>query len=111
MPGVWVVLWLISLIVAFGLARSVVGHFFRIDVVEEHRQALLKEEKRHLKLLSDLAEATSAAFVEKQAREKLGLAKPGDSIVLLQDEAPISSGSASDVQPKSNWERWWRLFF
>ena len=107
------ILAIISLMVCVGLLRSIVSHLRRNDVVEEHRQSLVKEEERNRELKDRLKEATSPAFIEKQAREKLGLAKPGDTIVLMNTGAVVDAKSKHEAAAvgTSNWKRWWQLFF
>jgi|SRR3989344_4279210 len=103
---------LVSIAVIVGFMRSIVRQINRTDVVGEHRETLLKEEARNRELKERLKEATSPAFIEKQAREKLGLAREGDTIVLL--ETPKTSTAhiqAEKVDTMTNWKRWWRLFF
>lgn len=76
------------------------------------KEVLMKEDSRRSELLKRLREATSSAFVEKQAREKLGLAKEGDTIILLdKSQLTNSNNQFKQNEPKSNWERWWKLFF
>jgi cell division protein FtsB len=101
---------IICLVLFVGLIRSIVGHINRNDVVQERREALLREEKRNQELKERLKEATSAAFIEKQAREKLGLARVGDTIILMEGSRE-AKGSAAEGAHSSNWKRWWRLFF
>lgn len=103
---------LISLFVSIGFIQSIAGYLFRGDVVDEHREALISEEKRNKELKIRLEEATSAAYIEKQAREKLGLARQGDTIILM-DKSQISSPNDQTKQREqfSNWKRWWKLFF
>jgi cell division protein FtsB len=104
---------IISLIISIGLVRSIIGHFQRNDVVEESHEVLQKEEQRNKELQSRLKEATSSAYVEKQAREKLGLALPGDTIVLLGESKEMHTSLESEQKQHSgsHWEQWWKLFF
>ncbi len=102
----------ICLFISIGLLGSIIGHLRRSDVVGEHRQVLQIEQKRNQDLNDRLKEATSTAFIEKQAREKLGLARAGDTIVLIQ--SPIQAqpiGVRVGNDRVSRWKSWWKLFF
>ncbi len=103
---------LVSLVVSIGLVRSIVGHLTKQDIVGLQETVLTAEKNRKEELEKRLVEATSAAFIEKQAREKLGMAKPEDTIVLL-DTPSAGNGQAQDGGEKyaPNWKQWWRLFF
>lgn len=57
----------------------------------------------------------SEQFVEKQLRDKLGLAKEGEIILVLPDEntlrklAPTFS-EEEEILPDPNWKKWLKLF-
>ena len=107
----WIIVWLCSLVLVVGLVRSIVGMYLKNDIVEDRRQLLLKEEKRNSELKARLHEATSAAFIEKMARDKLGLVKPGDTVVLLQQPTVQDDAGLIKSPNLTQWEKWWRLFF
>lgn len=51
-------------------------------------------------------------FVEKEAREKLKLVKPDETVVMIPDSVlKAATASASPTPPPPNWEQWMRLFF
>lgn len=59
------------------------------------------------------------ALLEKQAREKLNLRRPGEEVVVVKD-APPSAALPADAaparqtgtsEPSSNLSRWWQYFF
>jgi cell division protein FtsB len=106
------VIGIVSVFVAIGLARSITDHWHKRTIVTERQEALKREEERNRLLISKLQEATSSAFIEKEAREKLGLVKEGDTIVLL-DKAQTSELHAQEDRDRSlpNWKKWWNLFF
>ena len=58
----------------------------------------------------------SEEFVESQLRDKLGLAKEGETIIVLPDEETIKKFAPSDekeeeILPDPNWKKWFKLFF
>lgn len=103
---------LMSLMISIGLIRSIIGHVGKQDIVQTQESVLQAEQERKAELNRKLEEATSAAFIEKQAREKLGLAKPEDTIVLIDTSGVgIDDTVIRGEERASNWKRWWRLFF
>jgi cell division protein FtsB len=104
---------ILCVIVSIGLLRSIIGHLRRTDVVGESRDTLVKEQKRNQELKDRLKEATSAAFIEKQAREKLGMAREGETIVLIDKSQSLRINNQTGISAEklSNWKRWWKLFF
>lgn len=102
----------ISLFLSIGLLRSIIGNLNRGDVVARRQAVLRNELERNQVLKEKLREATSASFIEGIARNKLGLAKEGETIVLVGDVTPeTESKSNTSTLQQSQWTRWWRLFF
>jgi cell division protein FtsB len=102
---------IVSSLVCFGLIRSIVGNIRRNDLVSERQAVLEREKERNMLLQEKLREATSASFLEKQAREKLGLVREGETIVLVGKPRAEESQSQGSSESLSLWKRWWRLFF
>lgn len=105
------IIGIVSLAVSVGLARSIVDHWQKRTVVSERQEALRLEEARNRELVVKLEEATSAAFIEKEAREKLGLVKEGDTIVLLDKSQAPNLNNQTNTENLPNWKKWWKLFF
>lgn len=56
----------------------------------------------------------SPEFIEKEAREKLGFAKEGETVLILPENLQEKTGfnqSQVSSQEIPNWEKWRRLFF
>jgi cell division protein FtsB len=103
---------IISIFLAIGLTRSIFNHWHKRTVVDERQEALKREEARHAELIDKLEEATSSAFIEKEAREKLGLVREGETIVLLDtSSAPGSTDESLSKDTTPTWKKWWKLFF
>ena len=79
---------------------------------EKKRQEVEKLEVENRRLQSRLAYEQSPQFVEKQAREKLNLVKPGETVVVIpEDVLKAATASAVPTPPPPNWQQWLRLFF
>ncbi len=104
---------IVGLFIIIGMAQSIISDLQRNDIVAERQSTLAQEEKRNEALKDELRVATSSSFIEKQARDKLGLAKPEDTIVLMVTPGDLPStdwNGASDAN-LTPWQRWWKLFF
>lgn len=66
-----------------------------------------KQEAENQDLKKRLVEVQSPEFIEKEAREKLGLGKPGEEIVVLP-KVPIVPVILA--VPESNWRKWWKVY-
>ncbi len=70
---------------------------------------LQKEQTKNQELKKRLAEIDNPQFIEKEAREKLGYAKEGETILILPDQNIIDNGQLT-VDSRPNWRKWWDLY-
>jgi cell division protein FtsB len=78
----------------------------RVDKLRDENEALRKR----------LTETQSEAFMEAQLRDKLGLSKEGETIVVLPDPDTLKKIAPAmpeeeETLPDPNWKRWLKLFF
>ncbi len=83
--------------------------------VEKERQKVEKMQADNTKLEEQIAQAQGSDFIEKQIRDKLGLVKPGEAIVVLPDieilkKLAPQETSEEDTLPDPNWKKWLKLF-
>ncbi len=108
---------LIILVFLFGL--SLFRNILKVDGAknrvqgEKERVVKLEEEGRILE--EELKKMQGNEFLESQLRDKLGLAKRGESVVILPDPQILKSlvpeiPDEKDVLPKPVWQRWLDLF-
>ena len=79
------------------------------------REKVEKLKKDNTELEDRLKEMKSQEYVEKQIRDKLGLAKPGEIVVIMPEEEVLRKLSPripteEDVLPDPTWKRWLKLF-
>ncbi len=72
-----------------------------------HEEIAEKEKKRFLE--QQLYFVNTPQFIEQTAREKLGMVKPGEHIVLAPP--PTDTLKPADLNYSPNWKKWWNLFF
>lgn len=103
------------IIVAISLIRNILKAInIRNRIKEEEREVeVLKKEKEELE--KKVAEAESDAYIEKQLRDKLGLAKEGEIVLILPEDeilrkiAPVVQ-EEEDFLPDPTWKKWFKLF-
>jgi hypothetical protein len=102
------------LIVSMG--RSTWGLLGKGDAIKEEQKHVdsLKTEQERLKAIKETVD--SQEFVEKEARDKLGLAKSGETVLVLPPDDVLKKFSPpfeeDEVAPEiSIPERWAKLFF
>jgi len=82
----------------------------RIKVEEER---ILKLEEKRRELSQKYQYYQTPEFIEEEARNKLNMARPGETIVIIPPNLnEIINHSKSQVNsPLPNWRQWWNLFF
>ena len=108
-----------SIAIFMVLVSSLVKSINRIkigdSVIEKTKVKIEKAEVENQKLAEQLKITQSEEFMEKQLRDKLGLAREGE-IILVLPEADIvrklSPQSPEEIEekPKPNWQKWMDLF-
>jgi cell division protein FtsB len=112
-------LGLITWILALFLLVSTIKNIGRVrninNVVQNEKDKVEKMRQENAQLEAQIAQTQGSAFIEKQIRDKLGLAKTGEAIVVLPD-AEILRKLAPQIPveentlPDPNWKKWLKLF-
>ncbi|MEK7141826.1 MAG: septum formation initiator family protein [Patescibacteria group bacterium] len=104
----------VSLVLIVNLTRSIWDLWRRRDILGERQAVLRRVEAEHARLQKELEYAQSPEFIEQEARNRLGLAREGESVVILP-KLQITNSKTQTKEEKGenipNWKRWWRLFF
>lgn len=112
-----VVLTLLFFLVLVSVLRGISRLVFSGDRVKSSQAKLeeLKVEQERLKY--ELGQISSDFYREKLARDKLGLAKEGEKVVVLPSEEILRRLSPRKLElektdsQEPNWKKWAKLFF
>lgn len=76
-------------------------------------QRVLQLEKEKKELSEKRQYYYSQDFIEEEARNKLNMARPGETIVILPPnlEELLGRQKLKQALELPNWKRWWKLFF
>src|SRR5579859_8270177 len=110
-----IALLLLAFVLGISLVKSmtkIIGSGVKVSDAQNTVNELLRE---NIDLKNRLATVKSIQFVEQQARDKLGLAKKGEIVVVLPDTTILRALAPKeevekDSLPPSNWELWLKLF-
>ncbi|MDD5566535.1 MAG: septum formation initiator family protein [Candidatus Omnitrophica bacterium] len=105
---------LILLALCISLVNSI-RHFLsarnRLDVLDKRLENLQSENE---KLKQDLEYVNSSEYIEKTARDSLGMAFEGETVVILPDDEEFKvlpeKPPEEIVLPEPNWKKWMQLF-
>ncbi|KKS77867.1 MAG: Cell division protein FtsL [Candidatus Woesebacteria bacterium GW2011_GWB1_43_14] len=106
----------ILLVLSLSLARNVM-RLYRINrAIDDAYSALEELDKKNRDLADQIKFVRSEDYIEKQARDKLGLAKEGEIVVVLPDSetlrklSPRIERELENEIPLQNWQKWLKLF-
>lgn len=100
----------VLLLLIKNIVASIVSLRQNSHIVTTLKQREQDEIQKREFLKQQLYYSTTQEFIEKEAREKLGMLKPGEHIVLAPPpKEEVKKSVAVDTTP--NWQKWWKIFF
>ncbi len=118
MPGYWTLLSVLALALAVFAAVSFAQEVRRRAALKEHVESLRREIAEREQKVEGLEQLTNflktSNYLERSAREKLNVRKPGETVVMVPSAPEVNS--ASDVRRPVRTNRpiplqWWDLYF
>ncbi|KKR03108.1 MAG: Septum formation initiator family protein [Microgenomates group bacterium GW2011_GWC1_39_12] len=99
------------LVTVFGLSQSIVKLVGRKGLLKAKQEELVQLQKEQENLQNKLKLAQTPEFIEKEAREKLNLAKIGETIILVEEGEIQAQTNQKETTIIPNWKKWWQMFF
>jgi len=101
---------LIGIILVFNSSKRLISFRSTAKQFSEAEERLEKLKKENEDLKRELEYKKSEEFTESEIRNKLGLVKEGETVVILpKDDKSNKNGENKVAIP--NWQKWWNLFF
>ncbi len=108
----FLVVIVLSVIIINSLVRSIYDLWRKQDLLARAKIELEQQKQENQRLKSQFSTVQKEDFVEKEARNKLFLVKPGEQEVIIPKELLDASTSAKPKADNTpNWKKWWDLFF
>lgn len=103
---------LFSLYLIVSLSRSIWQLYKAGDAVYEVEKLRQVELIRNLELKREIEASNSGDFVERQARDKLNMGRPGEVVLIVPDTGGQDDKKQDDkiIVSEANWRKWVRLF-
>jgi cell division protein FtsB len=103
---------LVSIILVVNSTKRILTFRATSMKVGEAQSRLEQLRKENEDLKKELEYKKSDQFTEGEIRNKLGLVKEGETVVIIpKEEDQPSSAKALEGKQKPNWEKWRDLFF
>jgi len=108
--------WGLILILALSVLKNISRDAQISSQIQAEKAKLAKIQADNNKLIQEVAQTQNPNFIEKEVRDKLGLGKTGEAMVVLPDEDTLRKLAPQmpvevDTLPDPNWVRWEKLFF
>lgn len=113
MKRTWFILAILfSLYLIVSLSRSIWQLYKAGDQVFEAEKVKQAEVSRNLELKKELEASKSGDFVERAARDKLNMARPGEVALIVPDVKKQENSEQENkiIVEEANWRKWIRLF-
>ncbi len=107
------VIMLIVLVIALNLVSQIMSAVKSGDRLSSAADIVYKLEVKNKQLQKKLTQIKSQEFIEEQARDKLGLTRKGETIVIIPEEKlKLILGASESAKPRfPNWLGWFKVFF
>lgn len=105
---------LFGLFLLFNFSYSIYSLWRRGDIVSEREEYLRRLEKEQDELKTELSYTMRPEFIEEEARNKLNLVRPGETLVVLSEressESALMSITGERIPEKRVLSEWVELF-
>ena len=105
---------LIVLIIAYNLVVQIIQVIKSGERLSEATEQVYKLQVKNKELKKKLTEIQSPEFIEQEARDKLGLSKKGETVVIIPENTlklVIDASNSAQIVRFPNWLGWWKVFF
>lgn len=105
---------LVILIIAYNLVVQIFSTLKSGDRLTEASDKLHQLEVKNQELRKKLEEVNSSDFIEQEARNKLGLGKDGETLIIIPDEKIdliLEASKEAKIIKLPNYLGWWKVFF
>lgn len=107
-PFFRVLVAVVSLGLCVSAASTIIDLWHRTDLITNRKKDLEKVVSENSALEKELAKTKTDGYIEQIARNKLGLVKNGETVVLLP-QAPGAITQSKFADTRKNWQKWWDL--
>lgn len=102
---------ILGVIVIINLSSSIYSLLKKPDLFLEKEERLTELKVKNEDLEAALKRVQSEEFVEKEAREKLNMGRPGEAVVILPKSPEHQNTRTQEQKELPNWKKWYNLFF
>lgn len=98
----------VLLVMIKNISVSILASFDRTKTVEDLQKTLYEKKQEQKYLAQKLQIAKTDAYVEEEARTKLGLTREGEQIII--DDKVVKKEKEMEKEDIPSWRKWLKLF-
>jgi len=103
---------IVGLLVSFGLARNLYTAYQNSKLLSDSQRKLQQLKLENESLQQESWQASDPSFIDQEARQRLGLVKPGEVLIILpHDTATTAATPTQKIVDEPVWKKWMSLFF
>jgi len=99
---------LVLAFLATSLIRNIYNYYDKRQFYNDYKNELKKETAKNIYLKTQVLKKGDPNELEKTIRNKLGLTKENETVVVLPLPSPTPIVVVPDPLP--NWQQWWNIF-
>lgn len=108
-------LFIIFIFLVFSFVKSTLKLREGNELIKKNQLKLEKIKEENSRLEVELKKVQNPEFIEKEIRNKYGLVKEGEAVIVLPEPDVVRKLSPQipeedEIKPKSNPQKWWDLF-
>lgn len=101
-------------VIVFALGKGTIKNYKVDSEIEDLKAEISELEKQNQEYNQLISFLNSSAFIEQEAKLKLGYKKPGEQVVIIpgiENKKAESEGFEQQIEKLSNPQKWWLYFF
>ncbi len=106
--------FLFGIFLIISLSHSSVNLWQKANLLDKEEERFAKAKLENEILTEELAKLQTPQYIEKQAREKLGLSRENEMVVVFpgKDQAEVKPSETPLINPKKPvWQQWWKILW
>ncbi len=111
---IYIAVILVVLLIAYNLVVQITQAIKSGERLSEATDKVYKLQVQNKELKKKLSDIQSSDFIESQARDKLGLSKKGETLVIIPEQIlnlVLGASSSAQTTRLPNWLGWLKVFF
>ena len=105
---------MVAVFITYNIIGQIIEAVNSSERLSRSAEELYQLDIKNKELKKALLEAKSISFIEKVARDKLGLVKEGETVVIIPSEVlerVLGESKRIEDIKLPNWLGWWKVFF